>query len=593
MKAEWVKIPLGKLCKVQSGSSNTQDAVPNGQYMFFDRSKKPKRSSQYLFDCEALIIAGEGAEFRPKKFNGKFDLHQRAYAIHGFGDQLLGDYLFYYLEYVHEYFQKVAVGATVKSLRQRHFDDLPVIVPPIEEQRKIVKVLDEAFAAIATATANTERNLANARELEGAVVSEALRKLPAGTKSSALSTFCEVGRVITYGVIKLGDHVVDGVPCLRTSNVRWLEFELDGMKFIKPELSQEYKRTILKGGEVLVNVRGTLGGIAVASDEMAGWNVSREVAVVPSSSEQIDPHFLAFWIGSEESQKWLTGVLKGAAYTGINISDLRNLNVPILPMPLQLAMVSRISNALGEARALSRNYEAKIERLYAVKQSLLHRVFTGELAVVAPHATNDNWKTSAFTAQVIAFAYRRHLALGTEATFGRVKAQKALHLCESVGRVDLGRTPIKDAAGPNDFQHMLAAEDWAKANEFFEFVVRPSGNGYSFRKLPRYDAMVIEGAAALKPVQDHLERAIGLIAPMNSEEAELLATVHAAWNNLILDGVEPTEDAIIREARENWHTSKLKFSDGKFREAIATIRAKGIVPDGSAKRVGGQEALAF
>jgi hypothetical protein len=140
---------------------------------------------------------------------------------------------------------------------------------------------------------------------------------------------------------------------------------------------------------------------------------------------------------------------------------------------------------------------------------------------------------------------------------------------------------------------MLAAEDWAKANQFFEFTPRPTGNGYTFRKLPRFSAVVAEGAEALKPVQDRLERAIGLLVPMNSEQAELLATVHAAWNNLLLDGLEANDAAIIREARENWHTAKQKFSDEKFRKAIATIRAKGIEPDGSAKRVGGQEALLF
>ena len=94
MKSGWRERPLGELCTIQSGSSNTQDAVSDGAYAFFDRSKTPKRSNRYLFDCEALIIAGEGAEFKPKKYQGKFDLHQRAYAVYGFGDGLIGDYLF-------------------------------------------------------------------------------------------------------------------------------------------------------------------------------------------------------------------------------------------------------------------------------------------------------------------------------------------------------------------------------------------------------------------------------------------------------------------------------------------------------------------
>ncbi|MEA3538363.1 MAG: hypothetical protein U9R73_04460 [Pseudomonadota bacterium] len=215
------------------------------------------------------------------------------------------------------------------------------------------------------------------------------------------------------------------------------------------------------------------------------------------------------------------------------------INEPWYNLVQQEEIVDAVNEAKQVTDGLERIYQTKLMRFASLKQSILHRAFSGKLTEVASLATNDNWKTPAFTAQVIGYAYRCHLALGTEATFGRVKAQKALHLCESVGKVNMGRSPIKDAAGPNDFQHMLAAEDWAKVNEFFEFVPRPSGNGYNFRKLARFDAVVAEGAAALKPVQEQLEKAIGLIAPMKSEEAELLATVHAAWNNLILDGVAP------------------------------------------------------
>ena len=78
---------------------------------------------------------------------------------------------------------------------------------------------------------------------------------------------------------------------------------------------------------------------------------------------------------------------------------------------------------------------------------------------------------------------------------------------------------------------------------------------------------------------------------MNTREAEVLATVHAAWNNLLLDNVTITDDAIIHEARENWTESKRSIPENEFRKAISTIRKNGIVPDGTAKRVRGQESL--
>ena len=80
----WESKKLGEVCEIRTGNANTEDAVENGVYAFFDRSKIIKRSSTYLFDCESIIIAGEGATFLPKFYSGKFNLHQRAYAIFNF-----------------------------------------------------------------------------------------------------------------------------------------------------------------------------------------------------------------------------------------------------------------------------------------------------------------------------------------------------------------------------------------------------------------------------------------------------------------------------------------------------------------------------
>ena len=66
MKDGWEIVLMGQLCSIKSGKSDTQDAVEGGEYAFFDRSRTIKKSSRYLYDCEALVIPGEGAEFLPK-----------------------------------------------------------------------------------------------------------------------------------------------------------------------------------------------------------------------------------------------------------------------------------------------------------------------------------------------------------------------------------------------------------------------------------------------------------------------------------------------------------------------------------------------
>jgi type I restriction enzyme S subunit len=158
-----------------------------------------------------------------------------------------------------------------------------------------------------------------------------------------------------------------------------VRIEEDGIKRISVRLSNEYSRTILKGGELLVNVRGTLGGVAVAEPRTAGWNVSREVAVVPVDLARVRPQFLAYMIAADSSQNWLTGVQKGAAYVGINIEDLREFPV-FLP---DLKTQDKVCDQIGEYRdltlTLERNFADKLTALDGLRKSLLHQAYSGNL----------------------------------------------------------------------------------------------------------------------------------------------------------------------------------------------------------------------
>src|SRR5690606_16327688 len=228
-------------------------------------------------------------------------------------------YLYYFLHHNVPLLDSLGSGTTFKELSGANLKKVQIPVPPIDEQQRIVGILDEAFENIAIAKTNTEKNLANASELFEIYLNSIFENDTPDWPKRPLVELCEKERVITYGVIKLGEETPNGNPCLRTSNVRWLKIETNGIKRISKELSDDYSRTILKGGEVLVNVRGTLGGVAEVPYEMAGWNVSREVAVVPLQSSTLIPSFLVFLIGSKKCQDWLTGVKKGATYVGINI----------------------------------------------------------------------------------------------------------------------------------------------------------------------------------------------------------------------------------------------------------------------------------
>lgn len=142
-EGEWEEVKLGDISYITTGSSNREDSSLDAKYTFFDRSEDIRTSSRYLFDSEAVIVAGEGQDFVPKHFEGKFDLHQRTYAIMNF-ENSFGRFLYYYIGYYRHYFLAQAVGSTVKSLRLPMFQKMPINLPMMCEQKKIASVLSAA-----------------------------------------------------------------------------------------------------------------------------------------------------------------------------------------------------------------------------------------------------------------------------------------------------------------------------------------------------------------------------------------------------------------------------------------------------------------
>ncbi len=136
----WGVTTLKSICKITNGKCNAQDHIEGGIYPLFDRSETRKASNSYLFDCEAVIIPGEGMRFTPKYYIGKFNLHQRAYALKDFS--CIGLYIYYLMEHRSDLLSINAVKSTVLSLRLPILQDFPIETPKnLREQKKIADCL--------------------------------------------------------------------------------------------------------------------------------------------------------------------------------------------------------------------------------------------------------------------------------------------------------------------------------------------------------------------------------------------------------------------------------------------------------------------
>jgi type I restriction enzyme, S subunit len=185
-------------------------------------------------------------------------------------------------------------------------------------------------------------------------------------------------RSITYGVIKLGKTTPEGVHTLRSSDVRSLAIHLENVKTISRSIANNYQRTFLRGGEVVVTVRGTLGGVAVVPQSCAGFNISREVAMI-APIEDAMAQTISHFIAAPPLQRWLMTRTKGIAYTGINIETLKRLPIPVPPLQEQIRISAEIERRLSALQHLESSVSTNLKRSGVLRHRILSAAFSGRL----------------------------------------------------------------------------------------------------------------------------------------------------------------------------------------------------------------------
>ena len=170
---EWEEKRLGEVADIKTGSRNNEDKLDDGLYPFFVRSAVVERINSFSYDCEAILVPGEGRIGDIFHYvNGRFDVHQRVYAITNFAMGFSAKFLHSYLtKFFGAWAMQNTVKATVDSLRLPTFQTFQMIVPPsLAEQQAIAKVLtdmDEELAAL-------EQRRDKTRELKQAMMQELL-----------------------------------------------------------------------------------------------------------------------------------------------------------------------------------------------------------------------------------------------------------------------------------------------------------------------------------------------------------------------------------------------------------------------------------
>jgi type I restriction enzyme S subunit len=243
----------------------------------------------------------------------------------------------------------------------------------LPEQRRIAEVLDRAEALRAKRRAALAQLDTLTQSIFLDLFGDPIQNM-GGFPVRRLADLVDGTRGISYGVVQRGEAISGGVPLVRIKDVVAGEIAPKNLIRTSEAIAKKYRRTVLRGGELVISIRGTIGRCALVPAELAGGNITRELALIPYADVSSALFILAL-LRSDSVQKRIGGDVKGIAQRGINLEDLRELPV-IQPPKTTIAIFEVTVKTVDKLKSAHRASLAKLDALFA---SLQHRAFRGEL----------------------------------------------------------------------------------------------------------------------------------------------------------------------------------------------------------------------
>ena len=267
----------------------------------------------------------------------------------------------------------MAPATTIPIVSKSKFAQLEIPLPPLPEQRRIAAILDQADAL----RAKRREALAQLDSLTQSIFIEMfgdpienLRSLPV----CRLVDLVDGSRPITYGILMPGPDQEDGVKYVRVVDMRNGGIDLSAIRTTTHAISNGYKRSLLKGGDLVMSIRGHVGRLAVVPKELEGANITQDTARFAIAGA--DPVFVRECLRTPGFQRWMAKHTKGVAVRGINLGDVKLMPVIVASASEQQAF-SRRAIAIGELINVHRTALSESNALFA---SLQHRAFSGQLS---------------------------------------------------------------------------------------------------------------------------------------------------------------------------------------------------------------------
>lgn len=285
------------------------------------------------------------------------------------GPELFNGYVYYFLKHNVSYLQSLGTGATFKEVSKKVVENVSISFPSLEEQHRIVDEMDLLTGIIDKKKAQ----LRNLDTLAQSIFYEMFGDPYTNNKNwstSLLESMVTEDCSISYGIVQPGNGEIEGVPIVRPVDLLGTFVHNENLKKTTKEISDSYKRTILKGNELLLCVRGTTGIVSLAANDLAGCNVSRGITPLEFNKEN-SRWFMFYQFKTTAVKNTISELTHGIALKGINMADVRKLKMIQPPYHLQ----KEFEDKVVAINAQKERIKESIQELNSLLQSKMDGYF--------------------------------------------------------------------------------------------------------------------------------------------------------------------------------------------------------------------------
>lgn len=358
---------LGLLVKVRTGKLDANAAVSGGCYPFFTCSKEVSEIDTYAYDCECVLVAGNG-DLNVKYYNGKFNAYQRTYIVERASSEINMRYLYHFLSCYVDVLRRQSIGGVIKYIKLGNLTEADIKLPDKETQERISMILDRLTHLISLRQQQAEK----LDELVKARFVEMFGDPVLNCQGFPVRTIGELTTEVKYGTSK---PAVEGgkYPYLRMNNLT-IDGKLDlhDLKQIDVDTS-EFEKCVVRKGDVLFNRTNS----AELVGKTAYYGLDEEMIIAGyiirvRVNNLILPQYLSFYMNMPFMKQRIRSMAKGAVnQANINSKELKSIKVIVPPLEVQGKVVEYEERIDREKDRIQRS-AALLETL---KRSLMQQYF--------------------------------------------------------------------------------------------------------------------------------------------------------------------------------------------------------------------------